>query len=68
MNVRVHDIVDGSKHLVFTIDGTEQCVGEIRYTGDPRYLIAVSQMFSKWVDTERSSPYPIRSILNRRRA
>jgi hypothetical protein len=64
VNAKVFDIADGSKHLVFTIDGTDQCVGEIRYTGDPRYLIAVSQLFSKWANTQRSLPSAIRGIIN----
>ncbi len=53
VNCNVHNVADGSKHLVFTVEGTGECVGEIRYTGDENYLLTVSQMFSNWAHMVR---------------
>lgn len=49
----VHHVVDGSKHLVFKIRGTERCVGEIRFSGDDRYLLSISELFGSWAHIHR---------------
>lgn len=53
VNCEVHNIADGSKHLVFLIEGTQQCVGEIRIVADDRYLRVISSLFANWVNVER---------------
>jgi hypothetical protein len=72
INCRVLSAPGGGRRLVFTIDGTNKCVGELRVNADPQYLLVMSQMFSQYVAMERrmpiapSAPLPsaIRSILN----
>jgi hypothetical protein len=67
VNCRVINIADGSKHLVFTIQGTEHCVGEIRMAGDPKYLLVMADLFSQWANMQRGKPVlasSIRNILN----
>lgn len=62
VNCRVHNVADGSKHLVFTIAGTSQCVGELRLTGDPQYLLVMATLFSEWASIERRTPIAPPSI------
>jgi len=38
---------------VFLIEGTQQCVGEIRIVADDRYLRVISSLFANWVNVER---------------
>ena len=60
---------DGSYHLVFTLEGTQQAVGEIRIAADARYLKVIAQMFSTWVAMRRGPiSASISNILNSRRA
>lgn len=66
VNCRVHNVADGSKHLVFTVAGTSQCVGELRLTGDPQYLLVMASLFSQWASMERRrpiAPSPVRHVL-----
>jgi hypothetical protein len=53
VNCRVLNRANGGNHLVFTVDGTKKCVGEIAFTGDERYLLVIAEMFSKWADMRR---------------
>lgn len=55
VNCNVHACADGSKHLVFTVEGTQQCVGEIRLEADENYLLVISQLFTKYVSLRRPS-------------
>lgn len=49
INCWVHNIADGSKHLVFEVAGTGAVVGELRVAvADPRYLGMVAQLFTQW--------------------
>lgn len=69
VNCNVMNVADGSKHLVFTIEGTQRCVGEIRVSADDNYLLVISQLFSSWVTQQRGRlPSSIRSILNGKRS
>jgi hypothetical protein len=58
---------DNGKRLVFTLDGTTDCIGEIHIAADERYLRVISSLFSQWVDMVRGrAPLPasIRDIIN----
>lgn len=66
VNCRGLNVADGSKQLVFTIAGTDRCVGEMRWTGDPQYLLVIAQLFSDWASIERRTPIippPLRRAL-----
>jgi hypothetical protein len=50
INCRVHNVDDGSKHLVFEVAGTGECVGEVRVVAsDAGYLPVISHLFAQWV-------------------
>ncbi len=68
VNCRVLNLSDGSKQLVFTLDGADKCVGEIIVRGDPAYLRTMMHMFVQWVESERPVVKAIRNILNGQRA
>lgn len=68
VDCKVYDLPDGAKHLVFTIQGTGQCVGELRIvTMDERYLLVISQLFSAYA-AQRRGPRAVaadvRKLLN----
>jgi len=59
------DLADGSHQLVFTIDGTNQCVGEVKVSADDRYLLVIGQLFGQWTTRKRGRlPSTIAKILN----
>lgn len=64
----VYDCPDGSKHLVFTIRDTQQCVGELRLSAaDDRYLLAIAQLFSSCAAQRRGRlalPAAVRRAIN----
>lgn len=67
VNCRVQAIANGGRRLVFTLDGSDKCVGEVRVHADSQYLLVISELFSHWVSTERGHlilPSAIRQILN----
>lgn len=65
VNCRVFDLPDGGHHMVFTIDGTDQCVGEARITADDKYLQVIGQLFVQWTTMRRGRlPTAISKILN----
>ncbi len=71
VNCRVLNLSDGSNQLVFTLDNTDKCVGEIIVRGDENYLRTMTKMFNQWVDMRRpASPIAagVRQILNHRHA
>jgi hypothetical protein len=48
VDCKTHACTDGSQHIVFTVRGTDKCVGEVRITGDDRYLLCIAQMIQQW--------------------
>ena len=59
----------GGHHLVFMVEGTEQCVGEIRITADVKHLGVISQLFASWTTLQRDPlSASISNIINGRRA
>jgi hypothetical protein len=62
VNCRVLNLANGSKQLVFTIAGTDRCVGEMLWTGDPQYLLTASQLVSEWAAIERRTLIAPRSV------
>jgi hypothetical protein len=67
VNCNVHGCADGSQHLVFTIEGTQQCVGEIRIAADMNYLLVISKLFESWANLSRL-PSAIRRTMNGKHA
>lgn len=67
VNVRVHEVADGSKQLVFEIAGTGECVGEMRVAFQPGYLPVMVQLFTQWASGARA-PQPRELDLAIRRA
>jgi len=64
VNVRVHEVADGSKHLVFEIAGTGECVGEVRVVAsDPGYLPVMAALFTRWAGGSRAPGPPELSIV-----
>ena len=49
VNTRVVSVADGSKQLVFTAQGTGECVGEMRVAAEHGYLPVMAQLFSQYV-------------------
>lgn len=63
INCTVYD-GQGGHALVFTVDGTKQQVGEIRLTGDDRYLLVMAHLFSQWANQMRGKPCLPASVHN----
>lgn len=51
-----HNCSDGSRHLVFTVRGSDKCVGEVRITADDRYLLVIAQLVQQWAGIQRNRP------------
>ncbi len=65
VNCRVLNLSDGSHQLVFTVEGTKSCVGEIVVKCDEQYLRVMTHMFNSWVEMQRPSLHAsVRNILN----
>lgn len=55
---------EGGQRLVFMVNGTTHCVGEIHIKADDRYLRTIGQLFSHYVEKSRSSSGLASSIRN----
>jgi len=65
VNCRAIDHPYGSHHLVFMVQGTTKCVGEMKVAADDRYLLVIGQLFGQWTTRKRGRlPSTITKILH----